>query len=86
MRITPKTSTETIFWVEKSLDQFDINISTDIKQYRGIIPCGISDYGITSIDRLISTNHSLYEISMLILQHLTDSILSLSKGATDVKV
>ena len=71
-------------WV--SMHGFAINVSTDIQQYRGIIPCGISDYGITSIERLKSTDFSLYEISLLLVQYLTDMISSLGRGTINVKV
>ena len=43
-------------------------------------------YGITSIERLKSTDYSLYEISLLLVQYLTDMISSLGRGTINVKV
>ena len=37
-------------WV--SMHGFAINIHTDLSLYRGMIPCGISDFGLTSIAKI----------------------------------
>ncbi len=37
-------------WV--TLHGFALNIHTDLKHYEGIIPCGISEYGVTSLNEL----------------------------------
>ena len=48
-------------WV--SMHGFAINVYTDMTHYNGIVPCGISDFGLTSIYKLNSTDYSLIEIA-----------------------
>jgi lipoyl(octanoyl) transferase len=38
-----------------------VNVSTDLSHYSGIVPCGISDYGVTSISNELGRNVSLEE-------------------------
>tara|TARA_Y100001970_G_C13622514_1_gene550237 strand:- start:358 stop:561 length:204 start_codon:yes stop_codon:yes gene_type:complete len=42
---------------------FAINIYTNMTHFNGIIPCGISDFGLTSIHKLKSEEYSLVEIA-----------------------
>ena len=37
---------------------FSLNISTDLTKYRGIIPCGIKDKGVTSLKNLGINNYN----------------------------
>jgi len=37
-------------WV--TLHGFAINVSPDLTHYTGIVPCGISEFGVTSLDKL----------------------------------
>ena len=37
-------------WV--TLHGFSINVAPDLSHFGGIVPCGISDYGVTSLERL----------------------------------
>ena len=48
-------------WV--SMHGFAINIYTNMTHFNGIIPCGISDFGLTSIHKLKSEEYSLVEIA-----------------------
>jgi len=48
-------------WV--SMHGFAINIYTNMTHFNGIIPCGISDFGLTSIHKLKSKEYSLVEIA-----------------------
>jgi lipoyl(octanoyl) transferase len=38
---------------------FALNVNTDLNYYDGIIPCGILEYGVTSMEKLLD-----YKISM----------------------
>ena len=46
-----------------SMHGFALNVNTDLSYYNGLIPCGIFEYGITSIKKLINSNSSVYEIA-----------------------
>ena len=37
-------------WV--TLHGFAINVSPDLSHFTGIVPCGISDFGVTSLEKL----------------------------------
>lgn len=37
-------------WV--TMHGFSVNIAPDLSHFQGIIPCGIAEYGVTSLDRL----------------------------------
>ena len=43
-------------WV--SMHGFAINIHTDLSLYRGMIPCGISNFGLTSIAKIKGKDYS----------------------------
>ena len=47
---------------------FSINVSNDLKYYKNIIPCGISDKGVTRIKNLINKN--LKNIDKIIKENL----------------
>ena len=34
------------------LDGFSINVAPDLAHFGGIVPCGIAEYGVTSLERL----------------------------------
>ena len=48
-------------WI--STHGFAINVSTDLSYFDGIIPCGIFEYGVTSIDKNIDKNIDVREIA-----------------------
>ena len=52
-------------WV--SMHGFAINIYTDLSLYRGMIPCGISNFGLTSIERLKNKNYKLKLIARIMM-------------------
>ena len=42
-------------WV--SMHGFAINVNTDLSYFDGIIPCGIFDYGVTSMKEITNRNY-----------------------------
>ena len=48
-------------WV--SMHGFAINVNTDLSYFDGIIPCGIFDYGVTSMQEITSRQVSLYDLA-----------------------
>ena len=56
-------------WV--SMHGFAINVYTDLKLFRGIIPCGITDFGLTSILKLKEKKYDLLEIAKLMANTLS---------------
>ena len=41
-------------WV--TMHGFSLNINPDLKYYQGIIPCGISQYGVTSMANILGNS------------------------------
>ena len=49
---------------------FSLNINPDLKYYQGIIPCGISEYGVTSMAKILGENvPSMMEIKETLVKH-----------------
>ena len=55
-------------WV--TMHGFSLNINPDLKYYQGIIPCGIKDYGVTSMADLLGNDvPDMSEIKETLVQH-----------------
>jgi len=55
-------------WV--TMHGFSLNINPDLKYYQGIIPCGITDYGVTSMSDLLGDDvPGMSEIKETLVQH-----------------
>ena len=55
-------------WV--TMHGFSLNINPDLKYYQGIIPCGIKDYGVTSMADLLENDvPDMSEIKDTLVQH-----------------
>jgi len=55
-------------WV--TMHGFSLNINPDLKYYQGIIPCGISEYGVTSMAKILGKNvPSMMEIKETLVKH-----------------
>jgi len=62
-------------WV--TMHGFSLNINPNLEYYKGIIPCGISDYGITSMARLLGSKcPGMYEIKEITVNHFTSQFLA----------
>ena len=60
-------------WV--SMHGFAINVYTDLRLFRGIIPCGITDYGLTSMLKLKDKKYNLLEIAELMTISLSRTFI-----------
>ena len=60
-------------WV--SMHGFALNIEPDMKYYDGMIPCGIQEFGITSLYELLDEDIDIYEV----MDTLTQNFLKIFK-------
>ncbi len=56
---------------------FALNVDPNLDHFRGIIPCGIHDKGVTSMARLLGHSLSLEEVKPAVIHHL-EEVLELS--------
>jgi len=54
-------------WVTKH--GFALNVSTDLRYFNYIVPCGIAGRGVTSMSRLLGQDIALEEVTSCILEH-----------------
>ena len=47
-------------WV--TMHGFALNVNTDMQYYEGIIPCGILEYGVTSMEKLLSHEVNMKDV------------------------
>ena len=47
-------------WV--TMHGFALNVNTDMQYYEGIIPCGILEYGVTSMEKLLNHEVSMKDV------------------------
>ena len=52
-------------WV--TMHGFSINVNTDLSYYNGIIPCGIFDRGVTSMEELLGSTQKMEKIKTLVV-------------------
>ena len=52
-------------WV--TMHGFSINVNTDLSFYDGIIPCGIFDHGVTSIEKELNTAQEMDKVKLLVV-------------------
>jgi lipoyl(octanoyl) transferase len=51
---------------------FALNINTDLEYFKGIIPCGIQDKGVTSMSALLGVKINMEQVSEIISKHFGD--------------
>tara|TARA_Y100001970_G_C13804484_1_gene636736 strand:- start:106 stop:663 length:558 start_codon:yes stop_codon:yes gene_type:complete len=52
-------------WV--TMHGFSLNVNPDLSFYDGIIPCGIFDYGVTSLERLLGSTQKMKKVKSLVI-------------------
>ena len=58
------------WWV--AMHGFSVNVRPDLSLYEGIVPCGIADREVTSMERIIGRPVSMDEVGMSLLRNLGD--------------
>ena len=54
-------------WI--TMHGFAFNVSTDLSLFNGIIPCGITDKAVTSVEKEIGKNIKLSEVKLRLLEN-----------------
>jgi len=57
-------------WI--TMHGFAFNVNTDLKLFNGIIPCGITDKDVTSLNRELKKEISINEVKEKIIHHLSN--------------
>ena len=52
-----------------------LNVNTDLRYFDGIIPCGIFDYGVTSMEKLMGSKQDINKVKNTIIKYF-NNILS----------
>lgn len=55
-------------WI--AMHGFSVNVNPDLTLYEGIVPCGIADRDVTSIERILGRRISMTEVETSLLRHL----------------
>lgn len=55
-------------WV--TMHGFAFNINTDLSYFDHIVPCGISDKSVTSLERELGSTQNIQEVQSILLNHL----------------
>ncbi len=53
-------------WV--TMHGFALNVNTDLSYYRGIIPCGIFEYGVTSLEQCLGSPQDMAAVKKHLIQ------------------
>lgn len=57
---------------------FAINVNTDLSSFKSIIPCGIADAGVTSLEIELNREITIEEVTPLVERHIFESLRRVS--------
>lgn len=63
---------------------FALNVATDLDGFSTIVPCGITEGGVTSLERLTGTEVPLARVAALVAHHLGEVFGRRARGGTDL--
>ena len=55
-----------------------LNVNTDLRYFDGIIPCGIFDYGVTSMEKLMGRKQDINKVKNAIIKYFNNILSDLS--------
>lgn len=58
-------------WV--TMHGFALNVNTDLHYYDGIIPCGIFEYGVTSMEKILEKKQDIFAVKKIIIKAFNDA-------------
>jgi lipoyl(octanoyl) transferase len=67
-------------WV--TMHGFAFNVTTDLDYFRLIVPCGITDHGVTSLEKLLGRKIELPEVASRVIHHFGE-VFDRQMTATD---
>lgn len=59
---------------------FAINVSTDLSYFDRIVPCGIPDAGVTSIERELGKFVTIDEVCRVVERHIFEALVKVTDG------
>ncbi len=62
-----------------SMHGFALNVNPDLSAFDAIIPCGISDAAVTSLERELGRPITIEEVTPVVEKHLYESLTKVSK-------
>ena len=60
-------------WV--TMHGFALNVNTDLSFYDGIIPCGIFDHGVTSIEQLLGEKQDMETVKQVVIKKFNQNFM-----------
>ena len=60
-------------WV--TMHGFALNVNTDLSFYDGIIPCGIFDHGVTSIEQLLGKKQDMETVKQVVIKKFNQNFI-----------